>query len=241
MNRAPCEPPPPPIPPLRVGVTADSPPFVLVQGGRVVGIEIDLAARLADHLGRPMEIVNLTWDQLIPTLLDGHIDMIASGMTVTKLRQLRVSFADPYLHSGLAVLIRRSDADKFKSPAAVMRGDLRIGVVKGTTGEQYVRENYSGGQIFNYMKNDNAVVDLVQRRVDAFVTDAPIVAWLASEHEGSLVPLLRPLLTKDSIAWAFHPGDEALVATANAELAKWREDGTLNGVIRRWVPLWSDN
>src|SRR5215467_10246376 len=70
MNTAPSEPPPPPIPPLRVGVTADSPPFVLVQGGRVVGIEIDLAARLADHLGRPMEIVNLTWDQLIPTLLD---------------------------------------------------------------------------------------------------------------------------------------------------------------------------
>jgi polar amino acid transport system substrate-binding protein len=234
----PAAPPQPVTPELRVGVTLDSPPFAMQQGMQMAGIEVDFAIKLASRLGRPLRVVALTWTELIPALLGGQIDIIMSGMTVTRLRSLRVAFSDPYVEAGLSVLIRAGRAESFPTPQSVMASDLRLGVVRGTTAETYVRENYRGGQIFPYQSNTDAIADLVPGRVDAFVTDAPIVAWFASEHEGTLVPRLRPLLTQESIAWGFRTQDDALRASANEALAEWKADGTVNAVIKRWIPLW---
>lgn len=236
--------PEPPVPPparareLRVGVTLDSPPFAMQQGSRMAGIEVDFAIKLAGRLERPLRVVALTWAELIPALLDGQIDIIMSGMTITRLRSLRVAFSEPYMDSGLSVLIRASLADTYTTPESVFRGSLRLGVTRGTTAETFVREHYNTGQIFPYLSNADAIADLVPGRVDAFVTDAPIVAWFASMHEGTLVPLFRPLLTHEEIGWGFRPDDVALRAAANDALAGWKADGTVDATIRRWIPLY---
>jgi polar amino acid transport system substrate-binding protein len=235
-------PPPPPAAPaaaeLRVGVTLDSPPFAMQQGMQMVGIEVDFAMRLASDLRRPLRVMALTWAELIPALLDRRIDMIMSGMTITRLRSMRVTFSEPYMDSGLSVLIRASFADEYRTPAAALSSSLRVGVTRGTTAETYVNENYRGGQIFPYLSNSDAVADLVPGRIDAYVTDAPIVAWFASAHEGQLVPLIRPLLTQEQLGWGFRPQDDDLRVAANAALAGWRSDGFVERTIKKWIPLY---
>jgi polar amino acid transport system substrate-binding protein len=234
----PAAPPQPAAPELRVGVTLDSPPFAMQQGMQMVGIEIDFAMRLAYDLKRPLRVMALTWAELTPALLDGRIDMIMSGMTITRLRSMRISFSDPYMDSGLSVLIRANLAESYRTPAQALSGSLRVGVVRGTTGDAYVNENYRSGQIFPYLSNTDAVADLVAGRIDAFVTDAPIVAWFASAHDGTLVPLIRPLLKPEQLGWGFRPQDEDLRAAANASLATWRTDGFLQRTIKKWIPLY---
>lgn len=230
-----------PIPPIRVGVTDDSPPFCFRQGGRLVGIELDLASQLGREFGRPLRVYPMTFDELTQAVLNHEIDIIMSGMTITRLRELRISFSDPYLESGLAVLVRRTDAARFKTPASVLKGSLRIGVTKGTTGEKFVRGNVSDAQVFSYQTNGNAIADLEQRRIDAFVTDVPIVAWYASTEEGELLPLLSPLLTKDTIGWGFRPSSETMREKADAALERWKHDGTLSYILHRWLPNWEPN
>ena len=236
-----ASPPPPPkpvAPELRVGVTLDSPPFAMQQGMQMVGMEIDFAMRLASDLRRPLRVMALTWAELIPALLDGRIDMIMSGMTITRLRTMRISFSEPYMESGLSVLIRASFADRYRTPAEALSASLRVGVVRGTTAETYVNENYRSGQIFPYLSNSDAVADLVPGRIDAFVTDAPMVAWFAAAHEGRLAPLIRPLLTQEQLGWGFRPQDDDLRAAANASLATWRADGFVERTIKKWIPLY---
>jgi polar amino acid transport system substrate-binding protein len=241
---APSRPTPPPPPPqpmspeLRVGVTLDSPPFAMQQGNQMVGIEIDFAMRLSSVLRRPLRVMALTWAELIPALLDGRIDIIMSGMTITRLRSMRVAFSNPYMDSGLSVLIRTNLAEGYKTPADVMRGSLRLGVTKGTTAATYVNENYRGGQVFPYLSNSDGVADLVPGRIDAFVTDAPIVAWFASAHDGSLAPIIRPLLTQEQLGWGFRPQDESLRQAANDALASWKAEGFVDRTIKRWIPLY---
>jgi len=238
----PDSPPPPPPQPmaaeLRVGVTLDSPPFVMQQGNQMVGMEIDFAMRLSSVLRRPLRVIALTWAELIPALLNGQIDMVMSGMTITRLRSMRMSFSDPYMDSGLSVLISARLAESYKTPADVMRSSLRLGVTKGTTAATYVNENYRGGQIFPYLSNSDGVADLVPGRIDAFVTDAPIVAWFAAAHEGQLVPIIRPLLTQEQLGWGFRPQDDALRQAANDALASWKAEGFLDRTIKRWIPLY---
>jgi len=240
-SRPEAPPPPPPkptVPELRVGVTLDSPPFAMRQGMEMQGIEVDFAMRLSSVLRRPLRVIALTWAELIPALLDGQIDIIMSGMTITRLRSMRVSFSDPYMDSGLSVLIRANLASSYPTPAEALGGSLRVGVTRGTTADTFINENYRSGQVFPYLSNSDGVADLVPGRIDAFVTDAPIVAWFASAHDGQLVPLIRPLLTQEQLGWGFRPQDDVLRQAANDALASWKAEGFVERTIKRWIPLY---
>jgi ABC-type amino acid transport substrate-binding protein len=225
------------VPPLRVGVSPGSAPLVFLREGRVVGLEADFAQRFADELRRPLQFVLLEWRQLIPALLDGKIDVVMSGMSATQARSVRVTFSDPYLRSGLLALIRRGDAQKLSSAEAIVQNLPQIGVKEGTTAEAFVRDRFQWNEISLYPTTNAAVTELLQRRIDVFVSDAPIVVWQASAHDGELMPI-RKLLNRDDLAWAFRPDHGALVANADAMLARMQADGTLAQMVRRWMPYW---
>ena len=227
----------PAVPPLRVGVSPGSAPLVFLREGRVVGLEADFAQRFADELGRPLRFVKLEWGQLIPALLDGRIDVIMSGMTATESRSVRVVFSDPYLQSGLLALIRRGDAQKLSSAKAIVDNLPQIGVKEGTTAEAFVRDRFQWNEVSLYPTSTAAVTELLQRRIDVYVSDAPIIVWQASAHDGELMPM-RKLLTQEQLAWAFRRDDAALLANANAMLARMQADGSLAQTVRRWLPYW---
>jgi polar amino acid transport system substrate-binding protein len=120
-------------PVLRVGRCPGAPARALRREGRVVGIEPDLCQALVDHFRRPLVLVAMDWESLIPALLDGRIDAIMSGMTVTPAREVRVAFSDPYMRSGLAAATRRGDLPKYKSRDAIVRASANVGVRGGST------------------------------------------------------------------------------------------------------------
>src|SRR5262249_44818052 len=74
---------------LRVGLSPDAAPVAFMRDQRIVGIEPDLAQSLVNYFHRPLVLVPMEWDSLIPALLDGRIDAIMSGMTITPARQVR--------------------------------------------------------------------------------------------------------------------------------------------------------
>jgi ABC-type amino acid transport substrate-binding protein len=223
---------------LRVGVTPNAPPFAFIRSGELVGLEIDLARRLGAALGRPVRFVRLSWDAQLPALERGDIDVIMSGMSITVARQTRVAFADPYLRSGLAAMIRREDLDRYRTRADVIESTARIGFVADTTGEIYVRREVPRAQLAPYPDAASATTELTQRRIDIFVHDIPTVVSLVARNEGDLA-VIRKRLDEEEIAWAFRPGDAELRTRTNAALALWRGDGTLQGVLDRWLPYWS--
>ena len=73
---------------LRVGVTANFPPFIDKSGSRFTGLEAEFAKRMATELGKDVHFADMKWDALLPALNDGKIDVIMSGMTVTEPRML---------------------------------------------------------------------------------------------------------------------------------------------------------
>jgi polar amino acid transport system substrate-binding protein len=228
---------PSPGAPLRVGVSSNSPPFVLRQGDRLTGLEIDFALALARALGRPLRLVDLEWREQVPALLDGRTDIIMSGMSVTRARAVRIAFSDPYLNSGQLALFRRADARRYRSRADVLATGDRVGVIEGTTGEKFVRENLSGAAIAVYPTVGDAVTELLQRRIDLVVHDAPILLWSMSANEGDL-DFVRTPLNEEQLAWGLRQNDENLRTAVDGVLARWRADGTLDQNLTRWLPYW---
>jgi len=224
-------------PPLRVGVAPQSPPLVFMQGGRVAGAEIEMATALGAALGRPVTFRALEWGQLIPALLNHKIDIIMSGMTVTRARQFRIAFADPYLKEGLVAVMRRADVKRYDTEARVLAAPGPIGAVEGTTGERFIRERMPNAIVSLFPTAAAAIGELQQNRIDILITDLPIAGWYVSGNEADLGLLLK-FLTNDALAWAMRPNDEALRSAANETLAHWKSDGTLSAILRRWLRIW---
>ena len=223
--------------PLRVGVSSDSPPFVYRQGDRLTGLDVDFALALGEALGRPVRFVDLQWTDQTRTLVDGRTDLIMSGMTVTRARQVRIAFSDPYLTSGLIALIRRREASSYRSRAQVLATDDRVGVIEGTTGERFVRDQMPSATTSVYPTVNAAVTELLQRRIDLVIHDAPILLWSVGANEADL-DFVRQPLNEEQIAWGLRQGDEELRGAVNGVLARWRADGTLDRMLTRWLPYW---
>jgi len=226
--------------PLRVGVYPYYPPMIFKEKNQVRGVEADLAVRLAEALGRQADFFELSWDRLIPALMEKKIDIIMSGMTVTEARKARVNFTDPYIKIGQVALMRVEDTSQYNSLESIRESLSTIGVVKGTTGEAFVRNNFSkAANIISLQKANEASYALINRRIDLFVHDGPSVAWLVSENEGVLKGYWEPF-TEEYLGWALNREDQDLLLQINSILSTWRKDGTLKEVLIHWLPYWKN-
>lgn len=222
---------------LRVGVTPDYPPMIFKLNDRITGAEADMALRLGNALGTPVLFVELGWDELIPSLMEGKIDIIMSGMTITEARKVRINFTDPYLKSGLVTLVRAEDAWEYDSLQKIRNTFSRVGVVRNTTGEAFVRANLlNAANVIPLQKAEDAPVALKYRRVDLFINDGPSVVWLASENEG-LKGVWEPL-NEEYLGWGVNRNDSKLLTLVNSVLRNWKKDGTLKEVLLKWLPYW---
>lgn len=220
---------------LRVGITPTYPPLIFKLADNIAGIEVDLAKKLGESLNRPVEFIELSWDELIPALLEGKIDIIMSGMSITEAREVRIIFTDTYLKSGLLTAMRPEDSKKYTSLKDLYQNHLAAGVIKDTTGDIFVQRNLPRARRVPYSQADRAAFDLKQRRIDIFIDDAMSIIWLVSENEADLTGLWEPL-NRESLAWGIRRDNQEFLQRVNSILGKWKQDGTLHEVLLKWLP-----
>ena len=224
-----------PVKPIRIGVAPQSPPYVFKLDNKIVGIEADFAKALANEINRPMQFVEMPWERLIPALLNEKIDIIMSGMSITKSRKLSVSFTRPYMTNGLMTLMRTSDSQIYTSPEKIYNTTRIIGVVKGTTADVFARRKCPRATIGTYIRREDAVRALKQQQISLYISDGPIIAWLFSQND-TIFSALFVSLTEEYTAWAIRPGNEDLIMKLDDILDNWEKDGTINRILKRWLP-----
>jgi len=228
---------------LRVGVSPTAPPLVYKQGDDIVGLEAELAQELAKFLGKSVQFVELNWEDQIPALLENRTDIIMSGMSITIPRLYSIAFSEPYFRTGQMPLVRRRDkTDKYLYAQGYyailgMAPIIRIGVVKGTTGEFFVRKDFgSAKKIASFLTAKEAADALKNGNIDLFIYDAPMVYVLAAENQADLSPL-PSLLTEEYLSWGIRKNDTELLESANAFIETVSNDGRLGQIVKRWLPL----
>ena len=93
---------------LRFGTASVTEPFSFVDSSQqVVGLDIEIAARVAQRLNRKLEIVNMEFGGMIPALIAGKVDLIGACITITEERKKSVLFSEPYYTGGISALVRQ--------------------------------------------------------------------------------------------------------------------------------------
>jgi polar amino acid transport system substrate-binding protein len=223
--------------PLKIGVTPNFPPMISKDGTNIVGVEADFAKVLGAELGRPIQFIEVSWEDQVGALLDGKSDIIMSAMSVTVPRQLRVNFATPYLAVGQTVLVRREDANRY-AVGFVVAPKTVFGVLKSTTGDFMVQQEFPTCKRETYKTPQDAAKALLRKRIDLLICDAPTAWWLSGMNEVEGLVVVPVFLTHEQMAWAVRKSDPELLNSVNSALEKIQKDGRASSIIKRWIPLY---
>src|SRR6185369_10947251 len=224
---------------LRIGTATNYPPLAFKADGQMQGVEVDFARKIAQELGVKVSLIETPWEQLIPALEKGQIDVIMSGMSITEERSQRVQFTVPYLNVGQMALIRRDDYERLRARDAMEQPTSRIGFLSGTTAEAYARQQLSQAKLVEFGSPEAGIAALRGGMIDFYVQDAPTIWRITgnlSREYPDLMGRYRPL-TAEYLAWAVRKGDDALLTRLNGVLLRWEQNRELESVLDRWIPV----
>jgi ABC-type amino acid transport substrate-binding protein len=221
--------------PLRVGVAPVSPPMIYKDGNQIAGLEADFAHALGKELNREVAFIELPWEDLIDALNDNRIDIIMSSMSITRPRQFRVAFSDPFLRIGQIALVRTDDKFRYgllpKSLA-----DQTIGVRKGTTGDLLVQQEFPRAKRKYYKSDAEGAVALTKKKIDLFIDDSCMIWFQAGLYEAKGLAVMPLMFSDELLAWGVSRSNAPLLAAANAFLKKIQASGEADQLIHRWIP-----
>ena len=170
---------------LRVGMECDYAPFnwtqvedseTAVQISSVDyadGYDVVMASKIAEKLGRKVEIVKTSWDGLIPALQNGAIDCIIAGMTETPERAQEVNFTTPYYESDMVVIVRK-DSELVNFNDIQQLSNYRVLGQKGTTYDEIIDQINGVIHATPLDTYPRMVLSLQSNEVDAITAELPV-------------------------------------------------------------------
>jgi polar amino acid transport system substrate-binding protein len=209
------------------------PPFEMTDPqGRPTGVSVRLAEALGKHLGREVVIENVAFDGLIPALKTGKIDCIISSLTATPERARAIAFSEPYLKTGLALLV--GVHSPVHSAADLDVRGRTIAVKKGTTGHQYAA-TLKQARVLVLDKESAAVMEVAQGKADAFLYDSLSVFRNQRRHPDTTRAVLQPF-REETWAIGLRPGDDTLRRQINEFLEAFRAAGGFERLGDEFLP-----
>lgn len=166
-------------------------PFEYIEGDKIYGIDMEIAAKLADYLGLELVVSNMDFDAVCLAVGQQKCDIAMAGLTINEERKEYVTFTDSY-YTASQKLITMADNTEFDActDAAAMEAilnekgaDVKVGVQTGTTGQFYCEGDADWGfagfgfTTVGYKNGSLAVQDLINGNIDYVIIDeAPAVA-----------------------------------------------------------------
>lgn len=183
---------------LVVATNAAFEPFEYMEGDSYVGIDMEIAALLAEELGQELVIQNMDFDAVCLSVGQQKCDIAMAGLTVSEDRKEYVTFSESYYQASQRLIVpsndttfdEMTDADSIAAALAELDSSVKIGVQQGTTGNSYVEGSEDLGfpglaaTCQTYKNGSLAVQDMLNGSIDYVIIDAaPAAAITAAINE----------------------------------------------------------
>ncbi len=171
---------------LVVATNAEFPPFEYTEGDTFLGIDMEIAKLIADHLGKELVIKHMDFDAVCLAVGQQKCDIAMAGLSITEERKESVNFTDSYYQASQKLVVRSDDTtfDNCKTADDVLNilkgfgADTKIGFQNGTTGQSYTES--TGDYVSNglkvtasgYSNGVLAVQDMLNGNLNYVIIDA---------------------------------------------------------------------
>ncbi len=245
---------------LIMATNAAFPPYEYKEGNSFKGIDVEIAEAIAKKLGLELVIEDVEFGAVLSGVSEGKYDVGLAGITVTEDRKKTMDFSDTYA-TGIQVIIV-NDGSSIASlddlfifnddgdPTGLKNESIRVGVQENTTGDIYSSSAVSSWG-FNDLNDDESIKT---DRVVRFKTGADAVAALKSGNVDCVIIDNEPAKSFVAVNEGIHildgdneyavedyaicvkKGNSELLSKINAALAELKADGTIDGIIEKYIP-----
>lgn len=212
-------------PKIHVGVSFDQPGLGFVQSGDHQGFDVDVAKYVVHELG--YSHTQIVWQEVRPVdrermLVEGKVDLVVAGYSITRARQELVDFAGPYLLAGQDLLVRR---EQNEITGVDSLDSKRVCVARGSSTAEVVSRHAPNAQVEERDQFTECITALLSGDADAVGGDDFALAGLAKVRGGNQLRLVGAPFTQEHYGIAVRKDDPELVATINAALEKMMSEG----------------
>lgn len=225
-----------------VGTEAAFPPFEFVEDGKIVGYGKDILDVVVAELGVELEQLDLPWQGILPGVLAGKFDFVATTVSINEERAKRYAYTLP-IANGQPYLMKRAGDDSIAS-VEDMNGKV-LGTQLASSAEPIARAfdeelKAAGGAGLGELKLYTAYTDtyvaLANGEIDAVLQALPNLAVLVKDRP-DVFELVAPVASGVNytyMAWVTRPEDGELRDFISGVIREMRDDGRLYALQDKW-------
>jgi polar amino acid transport system substrate-binding protein len=220
---------------LIVGTMGNMPPLNMTsKEGEIFGLEPDLAKLLAKAMNVEVKFVAKPFNELLPALQTGEVDMVISGMTITPERNRKVAFIGPYFISGKAFLTKIKTIALADEAEDANNPKTKIVTLRDSTSQAFAEAFLDKTTLFTTGNYDEAVDMVLQDKVDAMIADYPIcVVSVFRYPEAGLLSVVTQL-TYEPLGIAIPANDPLMMNWTRNTLNNIEGSGILDELKLKW-------
>jgi ABC-type amino acid transport substrate-binding protein len=182
---------------------------------------------------RPVKWRVMGFADLLPALQEGQVDLVIAAMYITPQRAQIVDMSQPYLNTGLVVVVRTDET------TINGLGDLPgkiVGVKEGATGARYAAQLKEEGipiTVRRYLETADSLEELEQGYVDAVFNDRLNTLEYIKTHPN--LKIVGEVFDPASLGIAVRKDDAELLALINDVVRSARASGELDRLYAKWI------
>ena len=221
-------------PVLKMATNAYFQPYEFYKDGKIVGIDAEIAAAIAEYLGYELVIEDMEFDTIITAVKAGSVDFGMAGMTITEDRLLEVDFSNSYATGVQSVIVKADSAITKVDDLFAEGATYKAGVQQGTTGDIYATGDLGESRVTPYNNANNAVLALIGGDVDCVIIDNEPAKALVAANSG--LKILETSYADEDYAICIKKGNTELLGKINEAIVALTKDGTIDAIVAKYIP-----
>jgi polar amino acid transport system substrate-binding protein len=227
---------------LRFVTDSDYPPFhYFDEEGVLTGFNVDLARAICEALSVECEVNPVDWEDLFKNLDDGEADAAIASIRIDAESLKRADFTSRYYATPGRFIARKDNDLKDVRPETVE--GRKIGVLKGTGHEAFLKQYFSAAELVPFGTSDEAQTALKAGDIDfVFGDGVGLTFWLngvtsdaCCEFRGG--PYFDTKFFGEGVGIAVKKGNRQLVEILNYALEQVHASGRYEGLFLRYFPM----
>ena len=219
---------------VRVGVSLFTPWTIKGEAGGLSGFEIDVANKLAEDMGVKPEYRIYIWEDIIPAVMKGEIDIISGGMAITPERALKINFSRPYADSGITLVTNTGKTRDIKQLEELNQETITIAVVSKTAANELAPRLFNKSSIKDFNTAKEAGQAVLNGEAHGWLASMPQPEFLALQHPDKVdLPLAKPILTYKA-GFGIKKGEQEWLNFLNAWVTARQADMWLSATHKHW-------
>lgn len=196
-------------------------PYEFYDGEEIVGVDVEIAKKIAEKTGKELVIKDTDFDSLINEVKTGKADFAAAGLSITPERLEEVDFSIEYAVSKQVIVVK----NETKAETIEDFNGKKVAVQLGTIADLVLSDENPEVELVQHKKYLLAVEDLKADKVEAIVLDSlPAQEIVAKNPE---FKILEKELLVDKYGIAVQKGNKELLEDINTVLKELMDNNKI--------------